>query len=334
MVERYHRQTILPEIGTAGRDRLRDAAALVIGVGALGTVSSDLLCRAGVGRIILVDRDVVDLTNLQRQTLYGEADVGQPKAVAAAERLKAINGDIAIEPRAIDLTGDNVASLVDGVTVVIDGLDNAQTRYLLNDACVKVGVPWLYGAAVGTEGRTMGVLPSTTACLRCVFPEPPPAGELDTCDTRGILAPAAGIVGNRQAAAAIRLITVGTVVPGLVAFDVWHDTHRHLTVDRDPDCPCCGGRRFDFLDQMPEPVVSLCGRDAVQVRVGRRLDLKSLATRWDHVAGDRRVTPFMAKLSPASEPVRLTAFPDGRVLVQGTQDGSVARSIVDRYVGT
>jgi adenylyltransferase/sulfurtransferase len=332
MSERYHRQTILPEIGQAGQAKLADATAVVLGVGALGTVSADALARAGIGRLILVDRDVVERTNLQRQTLYAEADVGQPKAVAAASRLQAVNSDITLDPRPIDVSADNIEVLVKEASFVLDGLDNAQTRYLLNDACVKIGVPWFYGAAVGTEGRTMAVVPQETACLRCVFPEPPAAGELDTCDTRGILAMTAGIVGNRQAAAAVRFVVSGRLVSGLTAFDVWNDTHRHISVTRTADCPCCGQREYVFLDQMREQMVSLCGRDAVQVRVGRCLDLDQLRKRWSTADVRHASTPFMVKIR--ADDVTLSAFADGRVLVQGTQEASVARSLVNRYVGT
>ncbi len=172
MADRYHRQTILPEIGKAGRERIAASTVVILGVGALGTVVADALCRAGVGRLILVDRDLVELTNLQRQTLYAEADVGEPKAVAAAMRLRTVNSSITIDARPADVTSDNIQPLVREASVVVDGTDNAQTRYLLNDTCIKLGIPWVYGAAVGTVGRAMAVVPGA-ACLRCMFPAMP-----------------------------------------------------------------------------------------------------------------------------------------------------------------
>ncbi|MEM7807993.1 MAG: ThiF family adenylyltransferase, partial [Planctomycetota bacterium] len=317
---------------------------------------ADLLCRAGVGRLILVDRDLVELSNLQRQTLFAEADVGQPKAVAAAERLAAVNSDITIEPLPTDVTSADVADLVTDATIVLDGTDNAETRYLLNDGCVKLGVPWVYAGAVGTTGRAMGIVPGKTACLRCVFPEPPEPGTLPTCDTAGVLAMATGVAANLQSAIALRLLTdaeaeasgseqtesdattpepeASASASVLHSFDVWTGSFRRVTVRRDPDCPCCGRREFPFLDAPPPESVELCGRDTIQLRLGSRLDLESLATRWADVEGTRSSTRFLAKLKPASSDVSLSVFADGRVLVQGTQDASVARATVAKFVGT
>ena len=333
-VDRYHRQTLLPEVGADGQAKLAGATAVVIGVGALGTVISDALARAGVGRLVLVDRDLVELTNLQRQTLFAESDVGEPKAVAAAARLRQVNSQIAIEAIPTDVDATNVAELVAGADVVLDGLDNAETRYLLNDVCVRDDLPWVYGAAVGTSGRAMAILPQETACLRCVFPEPPRPGELETCDTSGVLAMAAGIAANWQAAMGLGVLLGATSVPLLHAFDVWQGVSRPVRTQKDPDCPCCARREFPFLDRPASATTSLCGRDAIQVKQLGRLDLSAAAARFATL-GRVKATPFLVRVVPEDRPeLRLTAFADGRVIVQGTTDGSAARSIVARLLGS
>lgn len=340
MAGRYHRQTLLPQIGDAGQAQIADATVVLVGCGALGTVLAEGLARAGVGCLILCDRDLVEPSNLQRQTLYTERDAAEsrPKAVAAAERLKEINGDITIKPRPIDVDAGNVESLIVDATLVLDGTDNAATRYLVNDACVKQNKPWVYGAAVATEGRVMPVLPEIGPCLRCVFREMPPAGELATCDTAGVLASAAGVVANLQAAAAIQILVTGQAPLLLHALDVW--AGRVNVVDmakaRDPDCPCCGRREFEFLDRPPADTAGLCGQDAVQVRAPAtvRWELATIAKKL-RAAGEVRATPFMVRFVPDDRPkLKLTAFPDGRVIVQGTTDVAEARAVYARYVGS
>ena len=338
MTDRYHRQSILPQIGAAGQARLADATVAILGCGALGTVAADGLARAGIGRLILVDRDLIETTNLQRQTLYDEADArdSRPKAVAAAERLARVNSDIKIEPRPVDVDADNVLALVEEADLTVDGTDNAATRYLLNDAAVKLGKPWIYGAAVSVEGRAMAVIPEKTPCLRCVFPDPPPPGELETCDTAGILAAASGVVGNLQAALALRTIVSGDPPMALQAFDVWNGEFRTIDLSsaKTADCPCCGHGEFPFLDQPPGDAVALCGRDAVQIRTPRATwELAALAKKLGPL-GDLSETPMMLRFTPRDRPgIRMTAFRDARVIVQGTTDPAVARSLHARYFG-
>lgn len=340
MAGRYHRQTLLPQIGDEGQAKLAGATVALIGCGALGTVLAESLARAGVGRLILCDRDLVEPSNLQRQTLYTERDAAQsrPKAVAAADRLKDINGEIHIEPRPIDVDGNNVETLVADATLVLDGTDNAATRYLVNDACVKQNRPWVYGAAVATEGRVMPVLPGVGPCLRCVFREMPPAGALSTCDTAGVLASAAGVVANLQAAAAIQILVTGRAPLLLHALDVWAGRVNvvNMAEARDPDCPCCGRRDFEFLAHPPADTAGLCGQDAVQVRAPAavRWELEAIATKL-RAAGEVQATPFMVRFVPSDRPkLRLTAFSDGRVIVQGTTDVAEARAVYARYVGS
>jgi adenylyltransferase/sulfurtransferase len=337
-MDRYHRQRLLPQVGDAGQHRLGAARVLIIGVGALGTVIAESLARAGVGRIILADRDVVELTNLQRQTLFSEGDVGSPKAVAAAGRLRAINSSIDVRAEVVDIGPDNLERLLSGwhgTTLLIDGTDNAATRYLVNDVAVKRGLPWVYGGCVGVEGRAMAIVPGVTPCLRCVFPEPPTAGEVATCDTSGVLGPAAGLVASAQAAMAVRLL-VGQPPPlKLLTIDAWAWRFREIDLSdaRRVDCPACGLRRFDFLNAPAAQTATLCGRDSVQVRThavaGFSLDSAEamLRQRFDV---ERNAYLLKTTLEPG---LSLTLFADGRALVHGTADVTLARTVVGRYLG-
>src|SRR5688572_25295523 len=339
MHDRYHRQRILPQVGDAGQAKLAGARVVLIGCGALGTVLAESMVRAGVGSMILADRDLVELTNLQRQTLYTESDAAEsrPKAVAAAQRLAAVNSEVRLEARPIDVDSGNVEQLISRTTLVLDGTDNAAVRYLLNDACIKQGIPWIYGAAIAMEGRVMPVLPGRGPCLRCVFREMPPAGELDTCDTAGVLGATAGVVASLQSAIAIRLLVTGEAPLQLHAIDVWDGRVQAVDVSqaRDPECPCCGKRQFEFLNRPPAESAALCGHDAVQIRAPgtTKLDLPALARKLS-AAGQVQAMPFMVRLLPHEHPgLKLTAFPDGRLIVQGTQDLAEARSLYARYVG-
>ncbi len=337
-MDRYHRQSLLPFIGVAGQARLAAARVLLVGCGALGGTVADQLVRGGVGFLRLVDRDLVEWTNLQRQVLFDEADArdGVPKAAAAGRRLAAVNSAVSVEPVVADVHAGNLAGLMDGVDVVVDGTDNAETRYLINDAAVSRGVPWVYGGCVSADGRVMAVRPGVTACLRCLWPDPPAVGELPTCDTAGVLGPAAAVVASLQTVAAFKLI-LGEPVDGLAVLDLW--AGRWRTVDtRGPraDCPCCGRREFPFLDRSVEGgVAHLCGRDAVQVRpvTAGRTDLAALAERLAAVGPVER-TAYLLRCRPGGEVgILLTVFGDGRCLVGGTTDVGRARSLVSRYLG-
>lgn len=351
--DRYQRQTLLPQIGPQGQAQLARARAILIGCGALGTVLADALVRAGIGHLSIVDRDLVEWSNLHRQVLFDEADAkeGAPKAVAAARRLRAINSAVSIESIVADLNSGNVESTLGlepigavRLDLILDGTDNAATRYLLNDVSVKHGVPWIYGACVGTEGRMMTVRPGATACLRCVFPEPPGPGELPTCDTAGVLGPAAGVVASLQAAAAIKLLIGATeaVEDQLISLDVWSSRFRAMSlVDaRRDDCPTCGLRRFNFLDAPLSDFAALCGRDAVQIRPARKqrdassiFDLKQAASRL-RGCGTVEQTPYLIRCQLNYPPgVHLTLFPDGRLIVHGVTDIDRARSLYARYIG-
>lgn len=337
---------LLPGFGVAGQERLGKAAALVVGCGALGCTIADGLVRAGVGRVVIVDRDVVEETNLQRQVLFDERDAreGVPKVEAAARRLRAVNSGIVIEPVVADVSGRNVESLVDGMDVVVDGTDNFQTRYLVNDACVKLGVPLVYGGVVGTVGMGMTIRPGKSPCLRCVFPEPPAPGNAPTCDTAGVLGAMVGIVGSVQVAEAIKVL-MGKwelVSSGLRQMDIWHGVWREIGlggIDR-AACPCCGKREFEFLDgrRGESGETSLCGSNAVQVlpMVGMGgVDLGVLRERLAaHGAFAATEHLLRGRLERERGGIELTVFRDGRAIVKGTTDSAVARGIYAKYVGS
>ncbi|MEA2734349.1 MAG: molybdopterin-synthase adenylyltransferase [Humisphaera sp.] len=340
-MDRYHRQTLLPQIGPGGQERLTRSRVLLVGCGALGTVIAEQMARAGIGFLRICDRDLVETTNLQRQVLFDEADVtaGTPKAIAAAQRLRRINSTIVIEPHVVDVHSGNIESLMDGIDLVMDGTDNAETRYLVNDATVKHARPWVYGACVGTGGRVMGIVPGRSPCLRCLFPDLPEPGALETCDTAGVLASAASVVASLQVVEAMKIILGdASAARELVTIDLWPLRIKTIsTADaRRQDCPTCGERRFEFLDVRPgAAATSLCGRNTVQVRPasnGTRIDLDAIAGRLE-VAGEVERTAFFVRCTLRDGNLSLTLFPDGRAMVHGTADPAVARSIYARFIG-
>lgn len=336
---RYQRQELLPQIGKAGQAKLAASRVLLVGCGALGCTIAEHLARAGVRDLRIIDRDVVEWTNLQRQVLFDEADAreGTPKAVAAGERLFRVNSEVVVSTIVADFHSASIGHAV-GVDVILDATDNVDTRYLINDVAVKYGIPWVYGACVGTEGRVMPVVPGRTACLRCVFPEPPAGSELPTCDTAGVLGPVASVVGSLQAIEAIRLLVGGpeAVRGALWSGDLWAGRARAIEAERNPDCPACGRREFPFLAKPPAQSTTLCGRDSVQVRPAHplRLDLAAAAGKLAGV-GEVQQSPFLVRCRLPGEPaIQLTLFQDGRMIVTGTTDGDKARSLYARYVGT
>lgn len=246
--ERYSRQTLLKEIGEEGQRKISAARAVVIGCGALGTHAASLLARAGVGRVLIVDRDRVELSNLQRQTLFSEQDIGEPKASTAERLLRQVNSEIEITSTMTDVRADNVENLVDGATVVVDGTDNMETRFAVNDACVKLGIPWVYGGAVGTSGMIFPVVP-TGPCLRCIFPTLPPAGQLPTCNTVGIVNSLPSVVASLEVTEALKVMLGEDATPELMTIDVWHGDLQKIRVKRNPDCESCGKHRYYAYDR-------------------------------------------------------------------------------------
>ena len=341
-IDRYHRQTLLPEIGREGQARLARSTVAVVGVGALGSSSADLIARAGVGRLILIDRDIVEPTNLQRQTLYTEADanVGLAKAKAARSRLTQVNSAIEIEAHAADLSPENAEDLLEPADLIIDGTDNFETRYLLNDFAVDAEIPLVLGGGVATRGTVLPIIPHRGPCLRCLHDTLPK--QTETCDTAGVLGPIVAMIGARQASLALRILTEGvdTLPIQLESYDAWTGEARSidLTDARDPDCVCCGKGQHEFLDgKGVGRTVRLCGRNAVQVTpasVGR-IDLAAVTDRLRN-AGTVTALEGMVRavISDQSEGgFEMTVFSDGRAIVKGTEEPARARSIYARYVG-
>ncbi|MDT5156352.1 MAG: molybdopterin-synthase adenylyltransferase [Acidobacteriota bacterium] len=337
-MERYSRQILFEGIGEDGQRRLLGSRVLVVGCGALGSSQVEMLARAGVGRLRVVDRDFVEESNLQRQTMFAERDAREraPKAVAAVRRVAEINSDVECEAVVADVNGSNVERFIEGCDVVLDGTDNFATRFLLNDACVKHGVAWVYGAAVGSYGVTLTIRPLESACLRCVFAEVPAAGSAPTCETAGVIMPIISVVAAVQVTEALKLLTGRTenLHGGLMQFDVWRNEWRRISVgERAADCPTCVQGRFETLEAEGGDLTTvLCGRNAVQVspRVSARIDLDALAARLS-VAGEVRSNAYLVRLRTGE--YELTVFGDARAIVRGTDDAGTARSIYARYVG-
>jgi adenylyltransferase/sulfurtransferase len=322
-----------PGIGVEGQQLIASARVVVVGCGALGSVSAELLARAGVGFLRLVDRDFVEICNLQRQLLYDESDAESalPKAVAARARLLRVNSGIQVEAVVADLFSSNAEELLGDATVILDGTDNFETRYLINDFAVQRGTPWIYGGAVGSYGVTMPVVPGRTACFRCVYPDPP-GGVQPTCETAGVLGPVTAAVAALQAAETFKIITGHFDKPQITTMDLWSGGIRQVAQPaRDPQCPCCGRREFPYLDGSRRAPVSLCGRNAVQIHERTRpVDLPRLA---ETLAGIAEIRSNEFALRARIEPYELTVFPDGRAIVKGTTDIGIARSLYARYVG-
>jgi molybdopterin-synthase adenylyltransferase len=340
MNERYSRQVLFSEIGDAGQQKLLDARVLLIGCGALGASHAEMLARAGVGRLRIVDRDFVEFTNLQRQTLFRESDAAErlPKAVAAAARIAEINSNIQVEPVVADVNNSNVESLLEGCDLVLDGTDNFQVRYLLNDACIKNKRTWIYGAAVSSYGTTMTIVPGETPCLRCIFEEMPEAGSAPTCDTAGVIMPIISSIAAVQVAEALKLIVgdLDSLHRSLIQIDVWQNEWRKIKLAGPaPDCPACGRGELEFLSADAQAFAAvLCGRNAVQIAPPAtvRIDLSELFKRLAPI-GDVKQNEYLVRFAPY-EGTELTIFPDGRAIIKGTDDIAAARSLYSRYVGT
>ncbi|MEM9381073.1 MAG: ThiF family adenylyltransferase [Planctomycetota bacterium] len=335
--DRFARQTRFAPLGAEGQARLADATVLVVGCGALGGVLAQWLARAGVGTLHLVDRDIVEPTNLPRQVLFTEqhAIEGAPKALASAETLRAIGGPTRVVPHVAHLDADRLLELGPGVDLVLDGTDNMATRYLVNDFAVREGVPWIYAGVVSGGGVVLPVLPGVGPCLRCLFPDPPPPGTLPTCDTAGVLGPAVGAVASLQAGLAMRVLAGREpLVPALIEIDAWSGTTRRLQVPRVPGCPCCTDRSFEFLEGGGEAeAVSLCGRNTVQVLPSRGAAPSADAVEEQLVGAGvapQRVGPLLRFRADGH---RFTLFPDGRALVEGTEDTERALALVARWIG-
>ena len=340
MDERYARQRILPQIGAEGQRRLGEASVAIVGCGALGSFQAQLLARGGVGRLRVIDRDFVERTNLQRQILFTDADAeaATPKAVAAERALRAINPDVEVEGVVADLHATRADELLSGADVVCDGTDNFETRYLINDWCVRESVPWVYGGVLGVDGLVLPILPDATPCLRCVFETPPPAGSLPTCESAGVLNSAVAVVAGVQTTEIVKIL-VGAhdrVLRGLFRYHAWEATFATIaTGEPRPGCPVCGEREFGWLEgRHGSATARLCGRDAIQLlprQASAPPDLAPIAAR---LGEDWEVTLNDHLLRARRDGLTLHLFRDGRAIVDGTTDEAEARGLVARVVGT
>ena len=333
--DRYSRQVLFFGIGEAGQRLIRQATVAVAGCGALGVFQAGALARAGIGKLILIDRDYVEWSNLQRQWLYDEDDAraSLPKAVAAARHIARINSEVTVAAQVADLAPDNAADLLEGVDLVLDGTDNFETRYLINDWCVDSGIPWIYGGAVGSYGLSMPIIPMQTACFECVYPEPP-VGAQPTCETAGVLNSITALVAAWQTAAAMKILSGhGAETPAkITVFDAWAGTTRQIAMPpRDPQCPACAHRSCRHLNGEGRPPISLCGRNAVQIHDRKRpLDLATLAGTLARL-GTVHANEFALRFETGE--YQMTIFPDGRAIIKGTTDPGLARSLYSRYIG-
>jgi molybdopterin/thiamine biosynthesis adenylyltransferase len=333
---RYQKQLLLSEIGEAGQARLAEATCAVIGCGALGSGIAEMLARAGAGTLVLADRDFVEEVNLHRQILFDEEDAAErrPKAMAARDRLGRINSTINIESHVIDVGPRNIEALIEDATVVLDGTDNLETRYLINDACVKHHKPWVYGGAVGVNGLVMSIIPGKSPCLRCALEDPPPPNSIPTCDTSGVLGTAPVAVAALQATQAIKLIVGDRDHVGqMTSIDLWQGTISRMTLERNDACPACVEGRYEFLSAEKLPwVTTLCGRCAVQITPpgNPEIDLEALGESLSKV-GNVRYNGVILTLEVGD--LELNLFPDARAIIKGTADEAVARGLYARYVG-
>jgi molybdopterin/thiamine biosynthesis adenylyltransferase len=334
--ERYSRQVLFPQIGRDGQSRLASGHVAIVGCGATGAAAASLLARAGVGTLTLIDRDFVEESNLQRQVLFDEADAlaAIPKAEAASRKIALFNGAVKVTAHVADLVPANIHELLDGAQIVLDGTDNFETRYLINDFAVQQGIPWLYAAAIGAYAATMNILPTETACLACIFPAPP-GGSVETCDTAGILNTAVNLAASVQVTEAVKYI-VGDIAHmrrTLLAFDLWSNERSEISAATpNPACEVCGQRNFAHLRGDSRPHITLCGRNSVQIHEHHRpVDFAEMEVRL-RPHGSVRHNRMLLRFERGKHTI--TLFPDGRALIQGTTDVALARSLYARFIGS
>jgi adenylyltransferase/sulfurtransferase len=336
-LERYSRQILFAGIGEQGQRNLRASSAVIVGCGAIGASTAQLLARAGVGRLCVIDRDFVEPSNLQRQALFDENDARQslPKAAAAAKKLQQLNSEISIDGVISDLTPHNVTELLNGFDLILDGTDNFETRFLLNDFAIQAGRPWIYAAAVGSYGLMFAVRPGTAACLACLL-ETPDAGPMleETCDTIGVLGPVVSLVASLQAAEAVKFLSGRTdaLHNRLLSCDVWSGRMQSIAVAQNLQCRACVRHEYSYLRGESQPRITMCGRDSVQIHERRRvLDLAGLGERLSAAGITVQKNDFLVKFG--IHPYEITVFADGRAIVKGTTDPTIARSLYARYIG-
>ena len=333
--EKYSRQILFAAIGKDGQQRLLASSAVVVGCGAIGAAAANLLVRAGVGRVRVVDRDFVEPSNLQRQMLFDEADAREalPKAVAAERKLRAANSGVAVEGVVADLSPRNAQELLSGFDAILDGTDNFESRFLINDVAVEARRPWIYAAAVASYGVTLAIRPGLTPCLACLIESGAPGLE-ETCDTVGVLGPVVNLIASLQVAEAMKLLAgrEDTLHGRLQSCDVWSGRLQSVRVEKNPACRACARREFPYLAGEAQPHLTMCGRDSVQIHErSRSLDLAALGRRIAPAVGEVRKNEFLLRFRVP--PYEVTVFTDGRAIIKGTRDPAVARSLYARYIG-
>jgi len=332
-MERYSRHILLKEIGEEGQIKLSKSSVTIVGCGALGNTIANNLVRAGIGQIQIIDRDIVEMSNIQRQSLFDEKDIGLPKAWVAVKKLRKVNSKIKINPVVEDLNNTNIEDIIDGADLVIDGTDNMETRFLINDACIKHKIPWIYGGAIGTHGMSMNIIPSSTPCFRCVFPKLPNAGALPTCDTAGVLNTIPPIIASIESTEALKILLGKTINNKLLTYDVWTHDFQSIKIKKNNECECCVKHNFEFLNAKKKTrIVSLCGEKAVQITPAKTgmLSFEPLAQKLQK-SGKVEVTNFILKFTVDSYQINI--FKSGRAIVYGTNDEKIAKSLYAKYVG-
>ncbi|MBI4727578.1 ThiF family adenylyltransferase [candidate division TA06 bacterium] len=329
---RYSRQEMLPEIGQEGQKRLAFSRAAVIGCGALGTVMANLLARMGVGYIKLIDRDVVELSNLQRQVLYDESDIGRYKAEVAAEKLRKINREIEIVSTLADIRGSTMEQAVKDCSIILDGTDNFNTRLAINDACVKHGIPWVYCGVVGTTGVSLPVIPQGP-CLRCLLPAQTQPQVMETCDLVGVFGPAVSIIASIAVAQAAKILLGNELKTELIQYDCWSGRYSQIEIPRNESCPCCVQKCFDYLSPLAEDIVTkLCGRNMILIQPARQVDF-DLPTLAQTLAAVGTVHSDKEMLVFRVGDMEMSLFKGGGAMIRGTEDKAIARSFYSRYLG-
>jgi adenylyltransferase/sulfurtransferase len=330
---RYSRQILLKNIQKKGQKKLADSSIAIIGCGALGTTIANNLVRAGIGYIRVVDRDIVELNNLQRQNIFNEDDIGSSKAWVIAEKLRKINSEIRIESIVDDVNYENIKKIIKNIDVVLDGTDNMLVRFLINDACVKHNIPWIYGGAIETYGITMNIIPQKTPCFRCLIHDLPETGSLPTCDTVGVLNSIPGIIGSIQSTEALKILLGKNINKGILTYDVWSHNFNNITIKKRDDCECCGKRNFEFLNaKKKETMISLCGRGAIQITPVNDVDISfedlgKKLQKFGEINYHKLILRFKI---PGYE---LNIFKNGRTIIIGTNDKKIAKSLYAKYIG-
>ena len=335
--EKYSRQVLFPGIGPEGQERLLASRAVIVGCGAIGAATANLLARAGVGHLRIIDRDFVEPSNLQRQTLFEESDAREslPKATAAERRLRAINSDVQIEGVVADLNAKSVRELLNGFSLILDGTDNFETRFLINDFAVDTNTPWIYAAAVSSYGITMSIRPGQTACLACIMDSSATLGVEETCDTIGVLGPIVNLIASLESSEALKLLAgrLEALHGRLISSDVWTGRFQSIIPERSPNCRACVRHEFSYLHGEAQPHITMCGRDSVQIHERHRtLDLSALERQLAATVSGVRQNGFLLRFQVS--PYELTVFADGRAIIKGTKDPAVARSLYAKYLGS